>query len=113
MARSTIPRIPTAEITDETVYRERRRLLGALLASPALGLAGCADAVPIHELVTGLPQDRLGQRGGAGTEVVDAGHGTLGKPTPEYAAAQQVPPLRGACGGPVALQPAAWLLRFF
>ena len=38
--------IPASEITDETVYRERRRLLAALAAGPALGLAGCADAEP-------------------------------------------------------------------
>jgi sulfoxide reductase catalytic subunit YedY len=38
--------IPASEITDETVYRERRRLLAALAAAPALGLAGCAEAEP-------------------------------------------------------------------
>jgi sulfoxide reductase catalytic subunit YedY len=38
--------IPASEITDETVYRERRRLLAALAAAPALGLAGCAEADP-------------------------------------------------------------------
>jgi sulfoxide reductase catalytic subunit YedY len=39
-------RIPTAEITDESVYRDRRRLLAAFAASPALALAGCSDAAP-------------------------------------------------------------------
>ncbi len=39
-------RIPAHEITDETVYRERRRLLQALALGPALGLAGCAEAEP-------------------------------------------------------------------
>src|SRR5688500_912348 len=39
-------RIPAREVTDETVYRERRRVLAALAAAPALGLAGCADAEP-------------------------------------------------------------------
>ena len=39
-------RIPAREVTDEPVYRERRRLLAALAAAPALGLAGCADAEP-------------------------------------------------------------------
>ena len=39
-------RIPASEITDEAVYRERRRLLAALTASPALALAGCAEAEP-------------------------------------------------------------------
>lgn len=39
--------IPASQITDETVYRERRRLLGALALSPALaGLSGCAEAEP-------------------------------------------------------------------
>ncbi|WP_133501873.1 protein-methionine-sulfoxide reductase catalytic subunit MsrP [Cognatilysobacter terrigena] len=37
-------RIPSREITDETVYRDRRRIVGALAASGALGLAGCAKA---------------------------------------------------------------------
>jgi len=39
-------RIRSAEITDEAVHRDRRRLLAALGATPALGLAGCADAEP-------------------------------------------------------------------
>ena len=39
-------RIPAREVTDEPVYRERRRVLAALAAAPALGLAGCADAEP-------------------------------------------------------------------
>ncbi|RDZ28350.1 protein-methionine-sulfoxide reductase catalytic subunit MsrP [Lysobacter silvisoli] len=38
--------VPAREITDEAVYRERRRLLAAFAALPALGLAGCADADP-------------------------------------------------------------------
>ena len=38
--------LPAREITDEAVYRERRRLLAAFAAVPALGLAGCADAEP-------------------------------------------------------------------
>ena len=37
-------RIPGSEITDEAVYRDRRRLLALLAATPALGLAGCAGA---------------------------------------------------------------------
>ena len=41
-----LPRIRASEITDETVYLERRRLLGALAAAPALALSGCADAEP-------------------------------------------------------------------
>src|SRR5688572_29858202 len=39
-------RIPSLEITDEAVYRDRRRLLAALAAVPGLGLAGCSDAAP-------------------------------------------------------------------
>ena len=38
--------IPAAQITDEAVYRDRRRLLAALATSPALALAGCAEAEP-------------------------------------------------------------------
>ena len=38
--------LPAREITDEAVYHERRRLLAAFAAAPALGLAGCADAEP-------------------------------------------------------------------
>ena len=39
-------RIPASEITDEAVYRDRRRLLAAMAAAPALGLAGCAESAP-------------------------------------------------------------------
>ena len=39
-------RIPSDEITDEAVYRDRRRLLAALSVTPALALAGCAEAEP-------------------------------------------------------------------
>ncbi len=39
-------RIPATEVTDEAVYRDRRRLLAALAATPALALAGCAEAEP-------------------------------------------------------------------
>ena len=39
-------RIPAAEITDEAVYRDRRRLLAAMAAAPALSLAGCAESAP-------------------------------------------------------------------
>lgn len=39
-------RIPAAEITDEAVYRDRRRLLGLMAAAPTLALSGCADAGP-------------------------------------------------------------------
>lgn len=39
-------RIPAAEITDESVYRERRRLLAALSVAPAMALSGCGQAEP-------------------------------------------------------------------
>ena len=39
-------RIPAAEITDESVYRDRRRIIAALGAIPGLGLAGCGQAAP-------------------------------------------------------------------
>jgi sulfoxide reductase catalytic subunit YedY len=37
-------RIPTRDITDEAVYRDRRRIVAGLAASGALGLSGCAKA---------------------------------------------------------------------
>ena len=36
--------IPSSQITDEAVYRERRRLLAAFALTPALGLSGYAEA---------------------------------------------------------------------
>ncbi|MFC3551813.1 protein-methionine-sulfoxide reductase catalytic subunit MsrP [Lysobacter cavernae] len=39
-------KIPATQITDEAVYRERRRLIAAFAAAPALGLPGCAEAEP-------------------------------------------------------------------
>jgi methionine sulfoxide reductase catalytic subunit len=39
-------RIPSSAITDESVHRERRRLLAAFAAAPALALNGCAEAEP-------------------------------------------------------------------
>jgi sulfoxide reductase catalytic subunit YedY len=39
-------RIPSSAITDETVYRQRRQLLAAIAAAPALALNGCAEAEP-------------------------------------------------------------------
>ncbi len=46
MSLRDILRIPASTVTDETVYRQRRQLLAALAATPALGLAGCAAAEP-------------------------------------------------------------------
>jgi sulfoxide reductase catalytic subunit YedY len=37
-------RIPSREITDEALYRDRRRIVAGLVASGALGLSGCAKA---------------------------------------------------------------------
>jgi len=39
-------RIPASALTDEAVYHDRRRLLAAFAAAPALALAGCAGADP-------------------------------------------------------------------
>ncbi|MGY3264996.1 protein-methionine-sulfoxide reductase catalytic subunit MsrP [Lysobacter sp. HA35] len=39
-------RIPARDITDEAVYRDRRRVVAALAASGALTLSGCAKAAP-------------------------------------------------------------------
>lgn len=39
-------RIRAAEVTDESVYRQRRHLLAALATAPALALNGCAEAEP-------------------------------------------------------------------
>lgn len=39
-------RIPSAEITDEAVYMDRRRIVAALGLSPVLALSGCAEAEP-------------------------------------------------------------------
>lgn len=39
-------RIPSSAITDESIYRQRRQLLAAFAAAPALTLAGCAEAEP-------------------------------------------------------------------
>ena len=47
MRMPRLPRIPASQITGESVYRDRRRLLAALAASPVLaGLSGCAEAEP-------------------------------------------------------------------
>ena len=39
-------RMPSSAITDESIYRQRRRLLAAFTAAPALALHGCAEAEP-------------------------------------------------------------------
>ncbi len=51
-------RVPAHEITDEQVYRDRRRLLQTLALSPALGLAGCAEAEPPPPPKTALTSEQ-------------------------------------------------------
>ena len=47
MRHFRVPRIAASQITDESVYRDRRRLLAAFAASPLLAtLPGCAEAEP-------------------------------------------------------------------
>src|SRR5690606_795879 len=48
--------IPAREITDEAVYRDRRRILAALGVLPALGVAGCSEAAPPPSPVTVTPE---------------------------------------------------------
>jgi sulfoxide reductase catalytic subunit YedY len=49
-------RIPASEITDEAIYRDRRRLLAAFAALPGLGLVGCSEAAPPPSDVTVTPE---------------------------------------------------------
>ena len=46
MSLRSVLAIPESSVTNETVYRRRRQLLGAMAAAPLLPLAGCADAEP-------------------------------------------------------------------
>ncbi len=46
MSLRDVLNIPSSQITDEAVYRERRYLLKAMAIAPALSLAGCAQAEP-------------------------------------------------------------------
>ena len=39
-------RLPARAITDETVHRDRRRLVAALGIAPGIGLMGCTEAAP-------------------------------------------------------------------
>ena len=50
------PPIPAGEITPESVYRDRRRLLAALGALPALVLSGCGEAAPPPSRVVVTPE---------------------------------------------------------
>ena len=48
---------PAADaVTDEAVYRDRRRILAALGVLPALGVAGCSDAAPPPSRVVVTPE---------------------------------------------------------
>ena len=46
MSLRSVLAIPDSAVTDETVYRARRRLLGAFAGASLLPLAGCAEAEP-------------------------------------------------------------------
>ena len=63
MSMRNVPDIPSSEVTDETVYRERRRFLGVLAAAPMLSLSGCADAeAPPSKVVVTPEQAKSGFR---------------------------------------------------
>ncbi|MCA0393116.1 MAG: protein-methionine-sulfoxide reductase catalytic subunit MsrP [Proteobacteria bacterium] len=63
MSKRQLFKLPSSAVTDETVYRARRRLLGAFAVSPMLSLAGCADAeVPPSTVVVTPEQARSGFR---------------------------------------------------
>ena len=49
-------RIPSADVTEESVYRDRRRVLAMIGAVPALGLAGCSEAAPPASKATITPE---------------------------------------------------------
>jgi len=49
-------RIPSRELTEESVYRDRRRVLAMLGAVPALGIAGCSEAAPPASKATITPE---------------------------------------------------------
>ena len=46
MSLRDVLRIPGSQITDESVYLQRRNLLRAMAVAPALGLSACAEAEP-------------------------------------------------------------------
>ena len=47
--------IPARDVTDEAVYRDRRRVLAALGFLPALAVAGCSEAAPPPSKVVVTP----------------------------------------------------------
>ena len=61
MSLRSVLAIPASYVTDETVYRARRRLLAAFAAAPLLPLAGCAEAeAPPSAAVVTPKQARAG-----------------------------------------------------
>ena len=63
MSLRSVLAIPASDVTDETVYRGRRRLLGALAGASVLPLAGCAEAeAPPSRAVVTPGQARSGFR---------------------------------------------------
>jgi sulfoxide reductase catalytic subunit YedY len=64
MSLRDVLRIPAAQVTDEPLYRDRRRLLAAFAALPGLGLAGCSDAAAPQA----APAAARPRAGKAGTE---------------------------------------------
>ena len=49
-------RMPSSDVTEESVYRDRRRVLAMLGAVPALGIAGCSEAAPPPSTATVTPE---------------------------------------------------------
>ena len=49
-------RMPGRDLTDESVYRDRRRVLAMLGAVPALGIAGCSEAAPLPSTTIVTPE---------------------------------------------------------
>ena len=63
MSLRSVLAIPASDVTDETVYRARRRLLGAFAGASLLPLAGCAEAeAPPSTAVVTPEQARSGFR---------------------------------------------------
>ena len=63
MSLRSVLAIPASDVTDETVYHARRRLLGAFAGASLLPLAGCAEAeAPPSTAVVAPAQARSGFR---------------------------------------------------
>ena len=52
-------RMPSSDVTEESVYRDRRRVLAMLGAVPALGIAGCSEAAPPPSTATVTPEQAV------------------------------------------------------